>query len=226
MSHVTGVSPGRMLGRRQLVVALAFVMVCLVTMPASATAFSDSFNRSAGALGSPWTTANSTWGVRSNRAKVLTAQYAAGIGYAVRPFVSTNFTVSADITLSPTYRRANAGLTLLFVSHANNIYCKIEVTPGNPNGLMSIGRRRGGVTTSLLAKIRNTGFMNGRTYKVACGRTGNVIRMTVGTLSITYTLTADDIAAFGSATNVGLRCHSTSDEDDGLSTYDNFSAVT
>ena len=209
----------------QLVVVAAFVLVCIASLPASATSLSDSFNRRDGALGSPWETVNSTWGVRSNKAMTLSNQYASGIGYAVRPFASTNFTVSAAITLSPTFRRANAGLTILFANHANNIFCKIEVTVGNPDGLMSIGRRRGGVTTSLLARVNGTGFSNGGTYTVACGRSGNTIRMTVGTRSITYRLTAGDISAFGSATKVGLRCHKASDEDDGLSTYDNFSAT-
>lgn len=225
MDRIVGNSRLGKLLPAQLALVLALVLSCLASVPASATSLSDSFNRRDGALGAPWTTVNSTWGVRSNRAKALTSQYTAGVGYAVRPFVSTNFTVSAAITLSPTFRRANAGLTILFANHANNIFCKIEVTEGNPDGLMSIGRRRGGATTSLLAQISGTGFSNGRTYTVACGRSGNTIRMTVGTRSITYTLTSGDISAFGSATKVGLRCHNVSDEDDGLSTYDNFSAT-
>lgn len=201
------------------------LLVGLTALPASAITVADSFDRPDGALSSPWSAVNSTWAVRSNKARVSTTRYASGIAYAVRSFVSANFSVSARITLSSIPRRANAGLTLLFVNDANNIFCKIEVTEGNPNGLMSTGRRRSGVTTSLLAKYRGTGFVNGGTYGVTCRRSGNVIRMTVGARTISYTLTSTDLSAFGSGYQVGLRAHVAADEDDGSSTYDDFSAV-
>ncbi len=211
--------------RKRLICVLSCLLVGLGALPASAITLTDSFDRPDGALTAPWSVVNSTWAVSSNKARVASTRYASGLAYAVRTLASTNVTVSASITLSSTPRRANAGLTLLFVNDANNIFCKIEVTNGNPNGLMAIGRRRGGVTTSLLAKIRGTGFVSGGTYGVTCARSGNVIRMTVGARTISYTLTSSDLSAFGSGTKVGLRGHVTADEDDGLSRYDNFSAV-
>lgn len=211
--------------KKLLGVIVTVVLLGLSALPASATTLTDSFDRPDGAIGAPWSTANSTWGVSSNQAKVLTNQYVNTVGYAVQTLGSTNLTVSASVTLSPTFQRANGGLTILYVNPANNIFCKTEVTAGNPNGLMSIGRRRAGVTSSLLAKITNAGFVNGGTYTVTCARTGNVISMTVGALAISYTLTGADIAAFGSGTKVGLRAHLAADEDDKLTTYDNFSAV-
>jgi hypothetical protein len=111
---------------------------------------------------------------------------------------------------------------VLVLGANDNFFCKIEVTNGNPNGLMSIGRRIGGATASLLASAKNTGYVNGGTYHVVCGRVGNVITMTVGPRTISYMLTKSDLAAVGSATRVGLRTHLAPDEDDLLSSYDNF----
>ena len=138
---------------------------------------------------------------------------------------TTDVSVSADITLSSTYHRANAGLTPGAVDYKNNLFCKIEVTDGNPNGLMSIGRRLNNVITSQLAAYRNAGFVNGATYHVTCARAGNVVTMTVGTRSISYTLTSSDRAAFASATRVGMRAHVAPDEDDGMSVFDAFTVT-
>ena len=113
------------------------------------------------------------------------------------------FVVEANIRLSSTFRRANAGLTVLWRNAANHIFCKIEVTSGRPTGLMSIGRKLNNVTASLLAFRAGTGFVNGQTYRVACSRLGNRLTMTVSggnlqsSLSVGYTLTSADLAAFG-----------------------------
>ena len=184
--------------------------------------FSDSFDRADGALGLPWTKTASTWGVRSSRAQLLSGIYASTTATATVDVGTTNVTVAADITLSSRRQRANAGLTTAFVDYRNNLYCKIEVTVVNPHGLMSIGRKLNGTTTSRLVAATRTGFVNGGAYHVVCVRAGSTITMTVGARTITYTLTAADLAVFGSTTKVGLRAHLASDEDDGGSRYDNF----
>ena len=191
-------------------------------VPASATTtFADAFDRPDGPLGSPWVAANSTWGVRSGAAQMLRARWADTIAAATVDSGLTEYRVSADVRLSPTFRRANAGLVIASVSVRTHLFCKIEVTAGNPDGLMSIGRRVNGKTTSLLATIRNAGFTNGTTYPVTCGRSGNVVTMTVGTRTLRYTMSSSDVSRFGSATAVGMRVHVAPDEDDGLSTFDN-----
>ena len=223
---------------KRLATAVVVLVVLTLAMGSAAAASGtwDSFDRVDGpmgltATGLPWSAVNSTWGVRAQQASLLTTRYADTLAYAVvNGGVSSAFTVSADVRLSPTFQRANGGLTVLFASGNNNIFCKTEVTHANPSGLMSIGRRLSGRTTSLLASIRNTGFVNGGLYHVTCGRTGDVITMTVtgggvGPLSVSYTLTSADRSAFGSATLVGLRSHVFTDEDDRLTSYDNF-AVT
>ena len=209
----------------------------IAALPAHATSgTSDAFDRPDGALGSTatglvWSMANSSWGVRAGMAKVLTTRYADTIAYAFIDIGSSiGFTVAADVTLSSTYQRANGGLTLLYASPANNLFCKTEVTHGNPNGLVSIGRRLNGRTTSLLAYVANAGLANGGTYHVTCGRIGDVVTMTVsgagiGQITVSKTLTSAERSAFGSATRVGIRSHINWDEDDKGTSYDNF-AVT
>jgi hypothetical protein len=219
---------------RRLWAGLAVATLSIAVSPAyAATGTSDWFDRSDGALGSTatglaWNTANSSWGVRGGMAKVLTTRYADTIAYAFIDIgASIGFTVAADVTLSSTFQRANGGLAILYASPANNIFCKTEVTHGNPNGLISIGRRLNGRTTSLLAYVNNAGLANGRTYHVTCGRAGNVVTMTVGgtgvgPITISKTLSSSELSAFGSATRVGLRSHVNWDEDDKGTGFDNF----
>ena len=61
-----------------------------------------------------------------------------------------DFVVAAVIRTSP--GRTNAGLTTLFMDHANHMWGKIEISPGHPRGFMSIGHRIRGRTASLLAR--------------------------------------------------------------------------
>jgi hypothetical protein len=198
---------------------IALLLAALLVAP-----FSDSFDRVDGPLAAPWQQNNGTWVVSGSAARFASAQ---SYGYATVPGTSAE----ADIKLSPTPHRGNAGLTIMWRDAKNHIFCKIENTTGNPNGLMSIGRKSNNAVTSLLAKTMNAGLHNGVTYHVACRRAGDVITMTVsgGDVSvpktISYTLTSADKAAFGSGVRVGLRSRVYFDEDDGRSTWDNFLAV-
>jgi hypothetical protein len=84
--------------------------------------------------------------------------------------------VEADLTLSP--GRSNAGLTVLWKNHRNHLWAKLEITPGNRHGLISIGRRRGGRVKSLLARSRaRRRSERGRTR--ACGPSTCTTRTTV-----------------------------------------------
>jgi hypothetical protein len=112
-------------------------------------------------------------------------------------------------------------LAIAVLDGKNNLFCRIEVTNANPNGLMSIGRKLNG-TVSQLVSLRNVGFVNGETHAVTCARSGETVTMTVGDRTIQGTLTASDIAVFGTATAVGLRTFLASTADDGLTTYDDF----
>lgn len=130
----------------------------------------------------------------------------------------------ADLTLSP--GRANAGLTVLWKDHSNHLWAKLEISPGNPTGRMTIGRRLRGKVTSLLASSRG-GLTRGATYHVVLQVTGGVATFTATGVNvsfyrtITYRLTSSDLSAFGSGSYAGARAKYLYDEDDGGSRWDN-----
>jgi hypothetical protein len=193
-----------------------------VASAAVALPFFDGFDRPSGPLTSPWVN-TSGWTIENGQVR-LTPN---GIHETVVDTAMSRYRVSADITLSP--NRANAGLTILWKNASNHIFCKIEVTPGNPTGLMSIGHRLKGKTISLLKSAKGFGLKKGGAYRVTVTRDGQAITFTVlgvgiadGAKTISYTLTTAETAAFGSATNAGLRGKNLYDEDDGQSRYDNF----
>lgn len=199
---------------------------------------SDRFNRhDAGTLGDsdsgqPWEYANGTWSVDA-----ATAVFNADGSVAeaiVDSDLSDGFKAEADITLSPKPLRANAGLTILHRDHANHIFCKVEVTEGHPKGLISIGKYVDGRGRSLLGPPSyedGLGLRNGPTYHGICKRQGDRIswRISGGDLDtphrVHYTLSTEDIAAFGDATAHGLRARVAWDEDDGGTRWDNFDVV-
>jgi len=130
----------------------------------------------------------------------------------------------ADLTLSS--GRSNAGLTVLWRDHNNHLWAKLEISPGNPAGLMTIGRRSGGKVTSLLASARG-GLVSGATYHVVLDVVAGVATFTATGVSvtfskaITYRLTSQDLTAFGSGGYAGVRAKYLFDEDDGGSRWDN-----
>ena len=205
----------------------------------SATAsVSDTFDRHDAATlgdadsGQPWEYANGTWSVDA-----ATAVFNADGSVAeaiVDSDLSDNFKAEADITLSSESLRANAGLTILHRDHANHIFCKVEVTEGHPKGFISIGKYVDGRGKSLLGPASyedGLGLHNGETYHATCKRRDDRIswRISGGDLDtqerVHYTLSAEDIAAFGDATAHGLRARVARDEDDGGTRWDNFDVV-
>ena len=77
----------------------------LLTFPASAASFADPFDRSDSSSLDSRRLVASTWGIRSNGARFLTGQYTSTTGLAVMDAGTTQVSVSADITLSPTPHR-------------------------------------------------------------------------------------------------------------------------
>ena len=205
---------------------------------ARALVVSDTFDRQDAATlgdadsGQQWEYANGTWSVDA-----ATAVFNGDGSIAeatVDSDLSDEFKAEADITLSSESLRANAGLTILHRDHANHIFCKVEVTDGHPKGLISIGKYVDGRGRSLLGPPSyedGLGLHNGRTYHGICKRRGDRIswRISGGDLDtaerVHYTLSAEDIAAFGDATAHGLRSRVASDEDDGATRWDNFDVV-
>jgi hypothetical protein len=232
-----------MLARTVVAAVLALIAGAGMAAPASGAARAlrgaattyDTFDRpDATALGDaesgqPWEYFNGNWRISSGAAvfepggSVAEATLDTGMSDA--------FKAEADITLSPTLDRANAGITILHRNHGNHVFCKVEVTAGHPNGFMSIGTYVGGTGTSLLGPASfddDVGLRNGETYHVACRREGDRVVWTIdgGSLveraRVHYLLTAADIAAFGDATSQGLRSRYAFDEDDGGSRWEDF----
>jgi hypothetical protein len=205
---------------------------------AALSVVSDAFDRQDAATlgdadsGQQWEYANGTWSVDA-----ATAVFNADGSIAeatVDSDLSDDFKAEADIRLSPEPLRANAGLTILHRDHANHIFCKVEITEGHPEGFISIGKFVDGRGKSLLGPPSyedGLGLHNGRTYHGICKRQGDRIswRISGGDLDtaerVHYTLSAEDIAAFGDATAHGLRARLAWDEDDGGTRWDNFDVV-
>jgi hypothetical protein len=144
---------------------------------------------------------------------------------------SSGIVVSAEITLSPTKGRANVGLVALYADRRNHLTCKIEVTEGNPDGLLAIGDQMDGHTTSLLADRGDVGLKNGETYRLELAIPSSVrkhpVRCSVSGPSLDRTAVAvrlmpDRIAAYGDGSSQGIRIKIYDDEDDGLSTWGDF----
>ena len=159
-------------------------------------------------------------GIRSNGARFLTGAFTSTTALATVNAGTTEVSVSADITLSSTYHRANAGLTLGAVDYKNNLFSQGRShgwEPQRPHGHRAPAEQRHHVAACRGEERR----IRERRHLPRDVRTfGNIVTMRVGTRSISYTLTSADRAAFGSATRVGFRAHVAPDEDDGGSVFD------
>ena len=198
--------------------AVAFAMLALMATPAFAAttdgfASTDLSGYVAG--GTPG------WFVSTEQ---LGHTYTSNTGFVelVRPADTPR--AEADLTLSP--GRSNAGLTVLWKDHNNHLWAKLEISPGNPFGLMTIGRRRSGAVTSRLA-YSTGGLTKGATYHVVLSVDSGVATFTVTGISesfsktLSYRLSTTDLSAFGSGTKAGARAKYLYDEDDGGSRWDN-----
>lgn len=130
----------------------------------------------------------------------------------------------ADVTLSS--GRSSAGLTVLWKDHRNHLWTRLEVSPANPTGVFSIGRRLKGNVASLLATTYG-GLVAGATYHLTLSVTNGVATahavFTAGSYdrTLTYTLTSADRSGFGGGTKAGARARYLSNADDGGSRWDN-----
>jgi hypothetical protein len=107
----------------------------------------------------------------------------------------------------------------------------VEVTAEHKGGFMSIGHFLGGVADSLLAYKTKVGVENGGTYRMQITRSGPKVTCTVsgGGLaapsSVVYKLPRAEARALRPGKSAGLRARWDPDENDGLSSWDNFSVI-
>jgi hypothetical protein len=215
---------------RKVVTALVLAMpLLLIAGQAQAVGANDNFNRPDGPIGAAWAQYNGTWVVSSNKAAVTAAGHISEATRRIR--IANNYSVSADITLSPTPLRANAGLTTNYVDHNNQLFCKVEVTAEHKGGFLSIGHILGGVANSLLVYKTKVGVTNGGTYHMEVKRSGPKVTCTVsgGGLAapskVTYSVPKAEGRVLSKGRRAGLRARWESDENDGGSRWDNFVAV-
>jgi hypothetical protein len=197
----------------------------------------DGFDRPDGPLGTaetgqPWTTDTvSVWAVESELARIIEGRDPGKTATAVDVGVSDRIKIEADITLSPTRNRANVGLSYHYGTPTMHMWAKLEVSPGHPGGLITIGRQDPTGTMSLLASARGVGLVNGETYHAGVELDGPNVRFTVSggeltaPVTVTYSLTRAEQLVYMTTTAAGLRIRTVSDEDDGRSRWDNFTVT-
>jgi hypothetical protein len=215
--------------RRRAVAAALVLAVSSAAAPAGAVGFRDAFNRPNGPIGSAYSEYKGAWLVRSRQAAVKSA---APFSYAtVHTGLWTDYRVDVDIALSPTRLRADAGLVTLYRDRANHLFCKVEATKEHRGGFLSIGHLLPGDDNGLLAYRTKVGVRNGRTYHMRLVRRGRDVACTISggdlgrSFTVRHRLTGDELDAFGTARQSGLRARVARGEDDGGSRWDNFSVT-
>ena len=199
-------------------IAASLALIMLMASPAAATstdAFSSS-DLSHYTEGGP-----GNWYVTGGR---LAHTYSSNLGSVELVRSADSPAAEADLTLSD--GRSNAGLTVLWKDHSNHLWAKLEITPGNPNGRMTIGRRAAGNVKSCLA-CSGVSLHRGETYHISLEVVNDVATFSATGVTvsfsktITYRLTSTDLNAFGSGSKAGVRGKYLFDEDDGGSRWDN-----
>src|SRR5215213_332817 len=208
------------MARRNTFAAVALLFVTTLAFAAT-PAFAASLDGFNGDLSAYTSAGNGGWYIDAGR---LAHTYTENTGFVelVRPANVPR--VEADVTLSS--GRSNAGLTVLWKDHSNHLWTKLEVTPGNPSGLFSIGKRSGGVVSSLLTKTYG-GLQAGQTYHLSFSYASGVATARAVSAdglydrTLMYKLTSADLTAFGAGAKAGARAKFLYDEDDGGTRWDN-----
>jgi len=218
-------------------VLVAVLLVGTVAADASAAVlWADGFGGTA--LRARWTEVDARWWVRDGSLHVhkRSVNQRTRIGFAVIDLGGPHragLRVSSQVRLSPGY--ANVGLVTPFRDARNYLYCKVELTPRNPNGAALLGHRIRGGQPSLVRAARAIGLEPSAVYRLTMERRGRTISCGIwrnGALvaELRYRMTQKDIMAFGGGPMAGLRIKvddrgTRSDEDDGRSRFLDFQAT-
>jgi len=218
-------------------VLVAVLLVGTVAADASAAVlWADGFGGTA--LRARWTEVDARWWVRDGSLHVhkRSVNQRTRIGFAVIDLGGPHragLRVSSQVRLSPGY--ANVGLVTPFRDARNYLYCKVELTPRNPNGAALLGHRIRGGQPSLVRAARAIGLEPSAVYRLTMERRGRTISCGIwrnGALvaELRYRMTQKDIMAFGGGPMAGLRIKvddrgTRSDEDDGRSRFLDFQAA-
>jgi hypothetical protein len=226
------------LNRSSLVAMIAVFALGGSVVPASASVLlSDSFGGTV--LRARWNQVDARWWVRDGSLHVhkRSVNQRTRVGFAVVDLGRAHragLRVSTQVRLSPGH--ANVGIVTPFRDARNYLYCKVELTPRNPNGAALLGHRIRGGQPSLVRAARSIGLAPSTEYRLTVERQGRTISCAVrrngGALvtELRYRMTRKDINAFGGGSMAGLRIKvddrgTRSDEDDGRSRFLYFQAT-
>lgn len=186
----------------------------------------DAFNRADNAaslatadVGGAWAALVGTWGTISNKAYLASAT-ANAVAVLTSPVLSDGY-MQADITLSATANRADAGFVFRAADASNYLFLELYKA-GTGDGI-TVSKRVAGVNT-LLQSVGPTGLINGATYTTRLEFYGATVRVLLnGVVKMSFIMTAGDLAAFGNNSKYGLFVNFLAGTgDDGGSRFDNF----
>ena len=215
---------------------LALVMGASAGSASAALLWADGFNGRI--LRAPWHEVDARWRVGSGALRVVKASVdrRTHVGYAVVGLGSAHrsgLRVSSKVRLSP--GQSNIGVVAPFENAGNHLLCKVELTPGHPDGKVAIERRLRGSSPTLLRARGAVGLRKGAVYRVTVVRRLRVVTCSVQrnaaiVTKLRYSMTPQDLRAFGNGTKAGVRIrvvdHATiDDEDDGRSRFLDFRAL-
>ena len=215
-------------------VMLAVGLLAALAPAASAQIFvGDRFNGTA--LRPAWKQVNSTWRVGSGVARVNASSVDpnTNVGYAVINMKGTHksgLRIQSQVRLSP--GKSNVGIVGPYKNVENHLFCRVEITPAHPLGMVVVGHRlRGGEPTVQKFKT-GLNLQPGAVYRLVTERHNKLITCSLfrkGTLitTIRYKLKPAELAAFGGGKKAGLRIRLVArgdrrDEDDGRSKFQDF----
>ncbi len=224
---------------RSLVVGslTALILVGSASMASAAVLVRDGFGGTS--LRAFWREVDARWRVGAGALHVQkrSVDHITHIGYAVANLGGAHpsgVRVSTRIRLSP--GQSNVGLAAPFRDAGNNLFCKVEVTPGHPKGEAAIGRRRNAGTPSILVRRGGLGLAQGAVYRLTVERRGRAVTCSVQrngavVTAFRYRMTRTDLHDFGRGTKAGVRIKVVDggggkDEDDGRSRFLDFRATT
>lgn len=222
------------------VIAIALTVGVLASFAAPAYAaivVGDRFNGTV--LRPAWKQVDATWRVRHGAARVniKSVNPVTNIGYAVISMKGTHkdgLRIQSKVRLSPD--KSNIGIVGPYRDVGNHLFCKVEVTPAHPLGLVAVGRRIGGGEPTIMKQHAGLNLTPGGIYKLVTERHRKLITCALwqsgaAVTSIRYMMKAADVRAYGGAKKAGLRIRVVAgrnrrDEDDGRSKFLDFRVST
>lgn len=200
------------------------------------TIISDTFTRADSSTslgttdtGQTYTIYGGTWGIASNKAKMITAANLTMCA-AVLDTGVVDRTIQADITFAPNF--FSAGLVARAQDSTNNLFVLITRSGNSFSDThIELFKTVAGTQTSLAASAEGTSPALGTTHTCAIKTEGPVVTVLIdGASVLAYTLTSAEQATFlATDTHGGLKewfATQSANADSGATTFDNLAVIT